>query len=134
VTLGGFWIARNDVTWGQYRQFCSEMWRALRKAPPWGIHDDNPVVNVTWQDAVDYSAWAGCVLPTGEQWEKAARGTDGRLYPWGNTFDMTRCQSSVGDEYDVKKSTCPVGKLPERREHLRLPGHGGQRVAMDRWS
>jgi formylglycine-generating enzyme required for sulfatase activity len=105
VFLGGFWIAKNDVTWGQYKEFCAETKRSWPAPPSWGIQDDHPVVNVSYQDAADYAKWAGCQLPTEEQWEKAARGTDGREYPWGNDWDASKCRCNAD-------STSPVGSFP----------------------
>lgn len=90
VWLDGFYIDKYEVSWAQYKQSgapidpdpASRLPRA--RGPDWGIHDDQPVLNVTWHDAVAYAEWAGKRLPTEAEWEKAARGTDGRTYPWGN--------------------------------------------------
>ncbi len=85
VTLDAFWIDKTEVTNGQYRQ-CVEA-GACEEPSCWDNADlnapDQPVVCVTWGDAQTYAAWAGGRLPTEAEWEKAARGTDGRLYPWG---------------------------------------------------
>ena len=106
VYLDGYWIYKCEVTVAQYRKFCQATGREMPEAPAWGWQNDHPMVNVTWQEAADYAKWASVSLPTEAQWEKAARGTDGRSYPWGNGWDATRCANSV-----VKKltSTQPVG-------------------------
>jgi len=70
---------------------------------------DHPVVGVSYHEAEAYAAWAGKRLPTEQEWEKAARGMDGREYPWGNAFDKTKCNSSESG----LKATTPVTKYPQ---------------------
>ena len=87
VYLDAFWIDRSEVTNVQYRK-CVEA-GACEEPACWDDSDynapDQPVVCVRWDDAQDYAAWVGGRLPTEAEWEKAARGTDGRIYPWGNS-------------------------------------------------
>ena len=90
VWLDGYYIDKYEVSWEQWRlsglPFSDNpaSRRNMPRAPDWGILDEDPVLNVSWQDAQKYVGWAGKRLPTEAEWEKAARGTDGRTYPWGD--------------------------------------------------
>lgn len=105
VTLRAFRMDRHEVTNAKYEQFVA----ATGHRPPGNANPDvtlwfhgmplpdsrqHPVVNVAWQDAFAYCQWAGKRLPTEAEWEKAARGTDGRRYPWGNEWDLKRANSA----------------------------------------
>ena len=94
VELDEYWISKFPITIAQYTVFTNA---TNRPAPLDFPHKSaHPVVNVTWYDAIVFCRWASdntgkqVRLPTEAEWEKAARGTDGLLYPWGNTFDAAR--------------------------------------------
>ena len=87
VWLQTFFIDLHEVTTAQYASFLA----ATNRAAPWQWdtvdltqHGDRPVIGVDWLDTDAYCRWRGKRLPTEAEWEKSARGTGGRLYPWGN--------------------------------------------------
>ena len=110
VWLDGYWIYTAPVTVAQYSRFCQTAGRTMPEAPRWGWKDDHPVVNVSWEDARAYCEWAGMALPTEAQWEKAARGVDGRAYPWGDAWDPAKCANSAES---ARSGTVAVGSYPE---------------------
>lgn len=73
------------------------------------LHPNRPVVNVTWYEAAAYCAWAGGRLPSEAEWERAARGTEARKYPWGN--EPPEASRANYDETKAGAAT-PVGLLP----------------------
>lgn len=95
VDLPDFQIDRYPVSNQSYYEFCKSTGHAPpkhwnRQTPP-ELLLDHPVRFVNQEDALAYAIWAGKRLPTENEWEKAARGTDGRLYPWGDEFDPNAC-------------------------------------------
>jgi len=114
IYLDGYWIYKTEVTVRQYNTFCQATRRQMPDTPDWGWHNDNPIVNVSWEDATAYAIWAGAALPTESQWEKAARGTDRRIFPWGNEWDVGKCSNSVSGKQSRPSivGSYPSGKSP----------------------
>ncbi|MGB9625495.1 MAG: SUMF1/EgtB/PvdO family nonheme iron enzyme, partial [Phycisphaerae bacterium] len=109
-SLPAFYIDVTEVTCAQYARYL----KATGAAPPpdWrgaAVPEgraEKPVTYVTWLDAMKYAVWAGKRLPTEAEWEKAARGTDGRRYPWGETASKDMANLGTG-------KLCPVGQYPK---------------------
>jgi formylglycine-generating enzyme required for sulfatase activity len=153
VYLDAFWIDQTEVTVAMFRAFVEatgyvttaeregygrpykpgpkeQEWPQVPGAdwqhprgPGSEAQDDHPVVQVSWDDAVAYCAWVGGGLPTEAQWEKACRGTDARVYPWGNEFverRLNHCDArcpvtrwTVDPTFDDGYArTSPVGHYP----------------------
>ena len=89
VYLDGYWLGKTEVTFDQYDRFCEETKKTKPPDEGWG-RGRRPVINISWHDADAYCKWLSekigleFKLPSEAQWEKAARGSDGREYPWGN--------------------------------------------------
>src|SRR5262249_53250094 len=115
VEVPAFRIARYPVTVAEYG--CAVRAGALREPPEWAKQSqrlDHPVVQVSWKGAITYVGWLAQAtgepwrLPAEEEWEKAARGTDGRIYPWGDRWEPARANTNDGGPGD----TTPVGSYP----------------------
>ncbi len=132
VYVSPFFIGLYEVTNGDYRRFLAD-WKS-GKLPadleyPLGPEtvdhtpylfnradlsfwsEQQPVVGVSWIDAWAFCRWAGGRMPTEAEWEKAARGTDGRLWPWGNEFDPMRANTAEsGNRRTLDVGTYPGGR------------------------
>jgi serine/threonine-protein kinase len=131
-TLPAFYIDKTEVSNVAYAQFCQETGHALPKGFA-ADRRDYPVVNVLILDARAFAQWAGKRLPKGREWEKAARGTDGRLYPWGNDPDTARANVGSGNLLpvtDLPNGASPCGALNlsgnvwELVDQVSRPGEG----------
>lgn len=124
VTLDGFWLDETEVTNRQYSQCFSagecEASSYVGDAPYNG--NEYPVVDVSWDDADSYCHWAGGRLPSEAEWEYAARGPVGNIYPWGDEFDgalANYCdQNCTHSHRDVSfddgySNTAPAGSYPD---------------------
>lgn len=108
IFLDAYYIGVTAVNNAQFRRF-----KSSHNSGDWNsktLNDDNqPVVKVSWYDAKDFCNWSGMQLPTEAQWEKTARGTDSRKYPWGNDWPPPLRAANIPKYQDVYSVSSPVG-------------------------
>lgn len=130
LSLPAFYIDKTEVTNTHYAAFAKATKRSLPSGFPQD-KPDHPAVNVTILEAHDFAKWAGKRLPSAAEWEKAARGIDGRLYPWGAEADPSRANigsDSLQAATAFERGASPFGALQmvgnawEFVEELSTPG------------
>lgn len=127
VWVDTFTIDQYEVTTAQYAEF----FNLEKREPPWqwqavelSRHGNRPVIGVSWHDAEAYCRWKGKRLPTEAEWEKSARGTDGRSYPWGNQAPTNqRANFALGARFSYDLVLKPVqsqeqGRSPYGLHHM----------------
>jgi len=111
VFLDAFWIDQTEVTNAQYQECVKEGACGSPHEVDYfkdSKYNNHPIIYVSWDEAQTFCAWAGKRLPTEAEWEKTARGDDGRTYPWGNL----KPNSSLTNYFDNKKGSSEVGSYP----------------------
>ena len=108
VHVSEFLIDKTEVTWRQFREFVAATGGSIEREPIWGSPDKYPASFILWDEAKAYCEWVGGRLPTEAEWEKAARGSDGRAYPWGDRWDARHCNSISGGMHQPES----VGSYP----------------------
>ncbi|HYM12139.1 MAG TPA: bifunctional serine/threonine-protein kinase/formylglycine-generating enzyme family protein [Bryobacterales bacterium] len=121
ISLVDFYIDQTEVSNAAYKQFCDATGHAPPDAPPWEASyflskPDYPVVNVSLEDAQAFAAWAGKRIPSEREWEKAARGSDARTYPWGDSPPSGQAGlANMEGRADGYENTAPVSAFAEGR-------------------
>ena len=133
VKLSAFRMGATPVTVAMWKEFCVALDRPMPTAPDWGWKSNHPMVNVSWDDASEYSRWASekanrsLSLPTEAQWEYAARGgSAGKEFPWGDRFDNRLLWCSVSYK---RNRTGAV----DRTENIHRNGFGLTDMAGNIW-
>ncbi len=124
VWLDAYRMDLYEVTTSRYARFLA----ATGRTPPWlwdmvnpAIHGDRPVIGVDWHDADAYCRWAAKRLPTEAEWEKAARGTDERQFPWGNQAPTAELANfAVGARFSYSQTLMPVGRYEKGKSPFGL--------------
>lgn len=110
VYVSSFLMDKLPLTVGRFKRFAAATGRPLPPDPYWGVHDDFPVAFVRWDEAKAYCEWAGGRLPTEAEREKATRGTDGRMFPWGS--EPPSDERAVFGRYWGQEGNDAVGTRP----------------------